>query len=235
MSFGDTEEDPATEPGAETMATATHGRLRNDIIAGVFRPGQKLLLRELRARYGVGVAPVREALNRLTSEALVVQADQRGFRVSGVSLSHLDDLVDARCLLEGICLRDSVTGNDSAWREALRAAYRRMAALEDRARAGEADYQSWERAHGAFHLALISGGRSLILRGLCVQLRTVAVRYRHLGRLPGPGREPEREAEHLQILDAALAGDADHAAGLLDAHYRVTGRLVREEMLRSLE
>ena len=54
-----------------TAATSVYERLRQDILNGELRPGQKLLIDFISDRYGAGLNPVREALNRLSSEGLV--------------------------------------------------------------------------------------------------------------------------------------------------------------------
>lgn len=79
-----------------TLATAVYERLRADLISSALLPGEKLRMERLRERYGVGASPLREALNRLVSEGLVAQIDQKGFRVADVSLEELQELTQAR-------------------------------------------------------------------------------------------------------------------------------------------
>jgi len=75
---------------AVTRTRAIYERLRREIIQGTLLPGEKLRIEVLRTRYNVGGTPLREAMNRLSTEGLVTQSDQRGFRVTPVSA---DDLV----------------------------------------------------------------------------------------------------------------------------------------------
>lgn len=219
------------EEAAETLASAAHEGLRRDIVTAIFRPGQKLLLRDLCDRYGMGLAPVREALNRLVSDELVVQTDQRGFRVAPVSLAQLEDLVTTRCRIEAICLVESITLGDAGWEEEVALAFRRLAGLR---RGGSARTPlldpGWERAHKAFHAALLSASPSLILRNLCGQLFLAADRYRHLARLTNDAPDRPVQDEHRAIMDAALARDAAAAVSLLEAHYRRTAGAVRHAL-----
>lgn len=67
--------------------------------------------------YGATINPVREALNRLTSEGLVTQEDQRGFSVAPISLEDWRDVVRARCLMEGCALGEAIRHRDEAWEE----------------------------------------------------------------------------------------------------------------------
>lgn len=68
-----------------TLASQTYERLRQDIVGAHFAPGQKLGTRQLSERYEVGLAPLREALTRLSREGLVVQHDRRGFAVPNLA------------------------------------------------------------------------------------------------------------------------------------------------------
>ena len=76
---------PAGEPAVRTQTDRVHRRLRADIIAGRLAPGTRLAMEQLKTAYGVGLSPLREALSRLSSQGLVEQLSQRGFRVAGVS------------------------------------------------------------------------------------------------------------------------------------------------------
>ena len=62
-----------------TFATSTYGRVRADIIGCLLAPGLRLRIRDLCERYGVSLSPMREALNRLVAEGLVIADDHRGF------------------------------------------------------------------------------------------------------------------------------------------------------------
>ena len=79
---------------AITRTSAIYERLRREIIQGTLLPGEKLRIEALRTRYNVGGTPLREAMNRLSTEGLVAQSEQRGFRVTPVSADERDE-VDA--------------------------------------------------------------------------------------------------------------------------------------------
>ncbi len=90
-----------------TLASQTYERLRRDIVDAHYAPGQKLGTRQLSERYDVGLAPLREALTRLSREGLVIQHDRRGFfdrrRRHGAALDLL--LIAARRLRFGLSAR----------------------------------------------------------------------------------------------------------------------------------
>ncbi|MBN9114782.1 MAG: GntR family transcriptional regulator, partial [Pandoraea sp.] len=80
----------ASQAGSNvTLATNLYDRMRADLLAGKLEPGRKLQIEFLCDQYQAGQTPVREALNRLTSDGLVERRDQRGFAVTGISAADL--------------------------------------------------------------------------------------------------------------------------------------------------
>jgi GntR family carbon starvation induced transcriptional regulator len=208
-----------------TLASEAHARLRTEILSGAIPPGSRLHIRDLCDRLGIGLSPVREALNRLSAQGLVRQSDQRGFTVAPIDLADLADLTLARSALNEAALRDSIAHGDPAWEEAVLVAHHRLA----RSPRGTPD---WEQHHRAFHASLLAACRSGRLRLYSEQLFDMADRYRLVSRAVSAGPRDVR-AEHEAILRAVLARQADEAVALLDAHVRRTEALVREALQRA--
>ncbi len=210
------------------MTSQAYARLRGDIMSGVLQPGAKLKIEELRERYDVGTSPIREALSLLTSDHFVERIDQRGFRVTQISAAAFNELLKTRCWLEERALRESLAHGGSDWEEqVVLASYRlsRVSRWTD-----EEKYianPEWEKRHKHFHTTLISACGSSFLLKFCDQLYDQNVRYR---RISGLKAYPSRDinAEHGAICDAALARNADLAAGLLIDHYSRTGKFLIE-------
>lgn len=215
-----------TAHGMATRATSLVDRLRADLLGGVLEPGSKLAIEALGERYATGQTPLREALNRLVADGLVERREQRGFAVAGISADDLAEITQTRCWLEEIALRQSIAAHRTDWEEALVLAHHRLSRTprslaEDRFE----DNPAWEPLHRAFHRALIAGCGSRWLLGFCEQLADQHHRYR---RLSAPRAFAKRgvQGEHRQLMDAALAGDADEAVARLQAHYRRTQQVI---------
>jgi len=73
--------------------------LRNDIICGRYRPGEALRQEEVASRLSISRIPIREALNRLCAEGLVVRSTY-GFKVFCCTRKDLQDLIHVRLALE---------------------------------------------------------------------------------------------------------------------------------------
>lgn len=83
-----------------TLRLIVEDKIRQAISAGHFRPGQRLVERELCESLGVGRTSVREALRQLEAEGLITSHPHRGPSVSAISLEEAKQLYSVRALLE---------------------------------------------------------------------------------------------------------------------------------------
>jgi GntR family transcriptional regulator, carbon starvation induced regulator len=219
-----------TEANGGTLASDVYERLRQDILRGELPPGQKLRSEQLRDRYTVGNSPIREALNRLSSDGLVVREDQKGFHVAKVSRTELEELVRTRCWLEEIGLRQSMASHGTAkgtqWEEELVLAFHRLSRVprSSNERTFSANPE-WEVLHRAFHAALISACGSRWLEIFCTQLSDQADRYRQFAVTASYPKRNELD-EHKGIFDAIIEGNPDEAVKRLHNHYQYTAKII---------
>ena len=214
-------------PSALTLATNLYDLIRADLLASRFEPGSKLAIEAVATRYASGQTPVREALNRLTSEGLVERRDQRGFAVAGVSDADLVEITRTRCWLEEIALRKSIEARTPEWEEQLVLAHHRLARTPRSLSLRKFENNpAWEPLHRAFHRALVGNCGSRWLIGFCEQLADQLYRYRQLSVKRVYPKRHEHD-EHQAIVDAAIAGDVDTAVALLQAHYQRTADMIR--------
>jgi len=214
---------------ATTSASLTHSvyeRIRADLLACRLLPGSKLRIQELCDALSVSPSAVREALSRLVSEGLVVAEPQRGFRASPISADDLRALTEVRVETESSCLRRAIELHDISWEEQLCAALHRLSrtsycAPDDPNRLND----DWVNAHTAFHRALAAGCDNPWRLRMRELLYSQSERYRRLSvPLGHTGRDTHKE--HVDIVEAALAGDVDRAVGLLASHLKMTARIL---------
>ena len=205
-----------------TIASTVYEQLRGDILGARLEPGVKLRIDFVCQRYGAGNTPVREALNRLAADGLVLRYEQRGFAVSPMSGDELAELTTTRCAIEAIALRNMLQQRDSDWEERLVLSRHRLAQVPrsltvDRFVANP----EWEQRHRDFHRALLGNCGSRWLLRYTEELADHAYRYRQRSM---QAAYPLRDvaAEHDAIAAAALAGESSRAVELLAAHYRRT-------------
>jgi GntR family transcriptional regulator, carbon starvation induced regulator len=213
-----------------TLAEIATERLRRDILDGALKPAAKLHLRGLKARYGLGGSPIREALSRLESEGLVTSESQRGFWVAPTSAADLRDIIRLRGVIEGAALRHSIEHGDEAWEIALVTAFHRLQKmakqLDERAPGWE---DKWESHHREFHMALIAGCGSPRMTEQCAKLYAETQRYRRLF-LGYDFVADEIIEEHRRLMQVTIDRDAEKAVAAHAAHLALTLEL--DEMLK---
>lgn len=222
-----TEEDPRAV--AATRTSAVYARLRHDIVSNRLKAGEKLRAELLAERYGVGSTPVREALNRLTSEALVTQQDQRGFRVAPVSRENLLELTRTRAWVTEIVLRESIKHGDDAWSDRIFVAYRRLLRLPQHLPEHAGLNQAWEQCHRDFHAALVAACPSRILLDFNERLFEAADRYRNIAARTEDGSRDVPE-EHRQLMEAVLARRTEEAIRLANEHTDRTTQILLQQL-----
>jgi GntR family carbon starvation induced transcriptional regulator len=210
-------------PSAATLAEAAFARLRADILSAKFRPGEKMHVERLRGEYGVGATPLREALSKLSSLALVVAEGQRGFRVAPVSIENLLDITKTRAWVEAAALRAAIAAGDRHWEAQIIAAAHRLKTCPKNDGARLSD--EWYRENREFHDALVGACNSRQTMAFRAQLYDLSDRYRRLSVRSGlSGRD--FDAEHQRIMDAALARNADAAVAFTVEHFVETSRVI---------
>ena len=202
----------------EGIGEVAFRRIRDDIVAGALPPGKKLKLDSLKARYGASVSTLREILNRLASEQLVVAEGQRGFEVAPASAENLREVADLRLLLESHAIRLSLQMGDLDWEGRVVAAHHKLSVIEGQLLAGEIDRTAqWVRYDFAFHNALISACGSRTLLDLHASVFDRFIRY-HM--LAASFRGAAVMDDHRALFDLAMRRDADRIVAKLTGHIR---------------
>ncbi len=214
-----------------SLTQEAYRRLRADLLACRLQPGDKLKVDELCQRLAVGSSAVREALSRLSSEGFIVMEPQRGFFVAPLALDELRDLTNVRCQVEELCLRQSMAAGDLGWEAGLIASFHRLSRTPERATGDPKRFSDeFGAAHTAFHEALVAACGSPWLLRIREHLYVQQERYRWLS-MPLARYKRDLNREHREIMEAALARDADRAVRLLTDHLQATADIILNAQL----
>jgi DNA-binding GntR family transcriptional regulator len=189
--------------------------LRAALITGEMRPGVLYSAPALAEKFGVSATPVREAMLDLAAEGLVEAVRNKGFRVSELSDRDLDEITALRSMIEVPTVGGIAERCDDAMRpqvEALRPLARKIEVLSR-----ERDLVAYVEADRQFHLALLSlaGNRNLV--EIIANLRARSRLY-GLRELADRGTLQRSAAEHGEMVDLVLSGDAPAAAEAMRRH-----------------
>jgi len=200
----------------ETAGERVYRRLRSDIISGRLPPAQRLRLDAVKESYGISISTLRELLNRLTSEGLIVAESARGFEVAPVSAENFKEIAHLRLLLECHALERSFAHGDMEWEGRVVAAHHKLASIENRvANGGPRDDELLKRYDSEFHQALLSACGSKVLLEAHASIFDKYIRYLMIAVI---FRGDLAAQEHRQLLECALKRDAATAKVILTKH-----------------
>jgi DNA-binding GntR family transcriptional regulator len=205
----------ATRPRTLTSRTGdvTAG-IRQAILSGDVVPGQRLVEIDLSEQFSASRGAVRSALLELATEGLVERTANRGARVRVVQLDEAIEIYEIRMVVEALCARKAAERIDAAGIKELRRIGKDMKAAVAGGDVGR--YRDLnQRLHG--RVRELSGQRTAAL--VLDRLRAQSVRQQfRLASLPG--RPRVSLPEHLAIIAAVCAGDADEAERAVREHLR---------------
>ena len=197
-------------------------QLRDEILEGVFRPGERLIELNLGERYGVGRAGVRAALLELDSEGLVDREANRGATVRRISLEEAIEIAEVRGILEGLIARHAAANATAGERAELQTIVNDM-----RDAVGAGDQLAYSKLNAALHRRLREISRHDIADGLVANLRNRAAHHQYRLALM-PGRSEVSLPQHEAIVDAVAAGDSDRAEEAMHQHLASVADVLRQ-------
>lgn len=203
-----------------TMSRSGHGtttqhaldELRRSIVAGRYRPGQRVLQEEIAESLGVSLAPVREALRALEQEGQVVYRPRRGYFITELRVEDLQEIYALRKLLEGQAVRHALPALDD---EAVERIAQAADECADAAQRG--DVAAELAANRRFHFGMLESPDQTHTMRLIRLLWDSTEAYRAMYYNSAEERETTVKA-HAEILDAVRRRAVDEVVARLDDH-----------------
>ncbi len=177
-----------------------------------YKPGEYLNIASLMDDLSMGRTPINHALHRLSNEGLVQILPRKGVVVSPLSIDDALHMIDVRLANETLCARlaaQHITAEEVAQ-------LRRVAAAFDAAVA-QRKVAEMMRLDRSFHEMIAAASRNPVLMDVLRVLHGKSQRFWAIS-LSTHGHVFEVQDEHVQILDALAAGDADAAEQCVKAH-----------------
>jgi DNA-binding GntR family transcriptional regulator len=186
--------------------------LRQAIISGELKPGERLMEVQLAEEMGVSRTPVREAIRKLELEGLVVMIPRKGAYVAGLSLKDAADVFEIRESLEGLAAAlaaERITDEEIEILERI---------LKEITKAAEkGDVEAIIKKDAEFHQILFNATRNERLAQMVNNLKEHIDRFR-VQSFSNPSRIRDIMKEHRKIVDAIKDRDAERAEKLAKAH-----------------
>ncbi len=188
-----------------TVRAMVAQKLREAIMSGTLKPGQRLVERELCEMMGVSRPSIREALRHLEADGLVNTVPHRGPVVSTISLEEARQLYDARAVLEGFAGRECARLRDPDVVHRIGDALTRL-----KAAAASQDLVGCLQAKTDFYGALIGGCRNSFVQRMLKPLHDRITLLR-ITSMSQPKRINKSLREVTAIWRAIQSGDEELA------------------------
>ncbi|OIQ86034.1 DNA-binding transcriptional regulator CsiR [mine drainage metagenome] len=200
--------------------SSCYGRVMEDILSGHLAPGAKIELADLMRRYFLSSGDLVAAIIRLAGDGLVALEGASALRIAPVSVGDLEELTESRVFVDCEALRRSVRLGGAAWRHGVEDSFARLSAMDHLSTGDDrVKIEAWELLNHGFHAALTAACPLGRLKAQGEHLYRQHERYRRLL----SGRRAialDVHQEHEALAAAALSGDGDQAAALLESHIR---------------
>ena len=212
---------------AESIKDRVYASLKQDLISGVFSPGEILQEKELARSFGVSKTPVREALSELVKDRFVKLLPRKGYLVAPVDPQEVVENLELRVILECAAVELAARRISAEDLNELESLILPQPPAGDRLKDND-QLGAYPRTNIQFHrrLAAASGNRSLaraITKVLEDLLRVIFISYSL------PDLE-ETGSDHVELVDALRDRDGDRGKKIMERHLQVT----RQRLLGAL-
>lgn len=201
--------------------------IREAILKGQLKPGEKVAEPELAERFGISRTPIREAFRQLESEGYLTVIPRKGAVVTSLSERAVEEFYAIKSILEGYAARmaaENLTERDIEKLEAINA---RLAQLAE-----EGDVKTFFKVHNEFHELFIRAADNEKLLELINQLMLKFNRLR-LASLAIPGRMDTSVREHEKIIEAFRNKDGELADNLVRKTASYGGQVLIQSMAQA--
>jgi len=198
----------------KTLYKEIADNLRDMIIAGKLKEGDKIKEEALCSLMGTSRTPLREAIRVLSSEGLIELIPNHGAYVSKPTFVEIKEMFDVMTVLEGVCAR---TAAEKMNDKALSTLEKLHEKLEEKC--DQRDQKEYIRYNNQYHSFVqeLAGNRTLnqIVNGL--RQKILLYRYQSLSL---PGRFEDSIQEHRELLEAFRRRDPEKAETLMKIHLK---------------
>lgn len=203
---------PVTLDNYKPLREIVFETLREAIIKGTLKPGERMMEIQMAEELGVSRTPVREAIRKLELDGFVVMIPRKGAYVAGISMKDIADVFEIRTALEGLA---AGLAAERATDEELEHLERLLVKIAECIEAN--DFKTLIALDTEFHDTLYKACRNERLIKIVSNLMEQIQRFRTTS-LASPGRSKFALEEHKKIVEAVSDRNTELARALASEH-----------------
>ncbi len=190
-------------------------KLRDMIVNGDLRPGERLMEIKLAEMLGVSRTPIREAIRKLELEGLVVMLPRKGAYVADISKKEIMDVLEIRAALDKLAAGLATQRMTKTEKEELKKV---LASFEKNFKLGNIEGMITDdiRLHDIIYI----GAKNEKLQHIINNLREQITRFRIIYLKEIYRKNEKLLDEHREIVDAILSGDIEKAQKMAEEHIK---------------
>ncbi len=188
--------------------------LRQAILTGELKPGERLMEIHLANKLGVSRTPIREAIRQLELEGLVIMVPRKGAQVASITEKSMTDVLEVRLALEKLAVELACKRINYEQKEILKQALFNFEKAVEQGNASEI-----AKADVEFHDAIFTATGNMRLGQMVNNLAEQMYRYRFEYIKDEGGRKRLIE-EHRSIYNAVINGDLEAATKEISVHIK---------------
>ncbi len=197
--------------------------IRDAIISGSLKPGEKVAEPELAERFGISRTPIREAFRQLESEGYLTVVPRKGAVVVTFSQRDVEEFYAIKSILEGYAARKACEKLTVREIDKLQSINDKLRVLAD-----EGDVRHFFKVHDNFHELFVRAADNDKLTEMILNLVGRFQRLR-IASLSLSGRMQFSVQEHQKIIDAFRNGDAGLAENLVRSNAEYGGKVLMQD------
>jgi DNA-binding GntR family transcriptional regulator len=197
--------------------------IRDAIISGALKPGEKVAEPELSERFGISRTPIREAFRQLESEGYLTVIPRKGAVVASFSQRDVEEFYAIKSILEGYAARKACAKLTPREIDKLQSINDKLSLLAE-----DGDVKHFFKVHNSFHELFVRAADNEKLADMIINL-VERFQLLRIASLSVPGRMEFSVKEHQKIIEAFRNGNADLAEALVRGNAEYGGKVLVQD------
>lgn len=206
----------------KTKSLYAYEAIKDAILLGEYQPDERLVLKDLSKSLSLSAIPLRESLNNLEKDGLVIQTPHQGFRVAPLSVNEFEELLAIRLSLEITALPHIIKNITEKQIDHLTSLTEEMYSYWEKTKDSPASFaiqKEFMTMNKELHIGMASASQLTHLPGMLTRVFDLSHRYMNImEHIVGIGEVDVRE--HVEMVSLIKDKNEEKLKKLLESHYQ---------------